>query len=259
VSDVDPSRRVRLDLAYDGTEFAGWQRQARGRTVQGELEAALERIQGGKRAVVHGAGRTDAGVHARRQVAHVDLCARLDDGRLLHALRGVLAADLRPLALRAVDRAFDARRDVVAKHYRYRLDRSAHGDPFARHYALHWPWRLDVGAMRDGLGRLVGRHDFGGFAAASCEALDRVRTVAAAELVESDGDGLWFRFSGPGFLTHMVRIMVGTLLEIGRGRLEPGVVDRILAAGDRALAGPTAPAHGLILWKIVYPDDDGSD
>jgi len=259
VSEGRPSRRVRLDLAYDGTEFEGWQRQARGRTVQGELEAALARIQGGERTVVHGAGRTDAGVHARRQVAHVDLRTAVDDGRLLHALRGLLEADLRPLALRAVDPGFDARRDAVAKHYRYRLDRSAHGDPFARRYALHWPWPLDLGAMREGLGRLVGRHDFGGFAATSCEAVDRVRTVSAAELVEGDGENLWFRFSGPGFLTHMIRIMVGTLLDIGRGRFEPALIDRILAGGDRTLAGPTAPAHGLVLWEIVYPDAGGSN
>jgi tRNA pseudouridine38-40 synthase len=251
----EPVRRIRLELAYDGTEFAGWQRQPGRRTVQGVLERTLARLQGGRATSVRGAGRTDAGVHARRQVADCEVALPLDDGRLAHALRGMLPADLRPLDVRTVDAAFNSRRDALEKTYRYRLDRTLHGDPFLARWALHHPRGLDAALVEAALARLPGRRDWSGFTAASCEIGNRVRTLTRAEWHEaprgSRGEA-WFVFAADGFLTYMARNLVGTLLEVGRGRLRPEVVDEILERGERACAGPTAPPHGLTLWDVRY-------
>lgn len=244
-------RRVRLDLAYDGTGFAGWQRQPGERTVQGELEAALGRLHGGSPVAVRGAGRTDAGVHARRQVADAEVRLGQDDAALAYALRRLLPPDVRATAVVTMPDGFHARRDAAGKTYRYRVDRSAHGDPFLARYALHRPRPWDEAAIRDALSRLPGRRDWTAFSSSSCEVADRVRTVRLAEL-ETEGDVAWFTFEGDGFLTHMVRILVGTLLEVGRGRFEPGQIDRALAAGDRSLAGPTVAPRGLFLWDVRY-------
>jgi len=248
-------RRFRIDLAYDGTDFSGWQVQPRGRTVQGVLERTLTRLQGGRPVSVRGAGRTDAGAHARQQVADARLSISLDEAELGRALRSMLPEDLRPLRVRVVEDSFHSRRDARAKTYRYRLDRSSAGDPFLARYALRHAGDLDLEAMREALGRLPGRRDWSGFAASACVVRDRVRELSEAGYEESgDGEG-WFSFTGDGFLTHMVRNLVGTLLEVGRGRFEPARVERILAEGDRSLAGPTAAARGLVLWRVVYPGD----
>jgi tRNA pseudouridine38-40 synthase len=255
---IEP-RRFRIDLAYDGTDFCGWQVQARGRTVQGLLEQTLARLQGGAPVAVRGAGRTDAGVHARQQVADVRLTTPLGDAELGHSLRSMLPGDLRPLRVREVEDSFHSRRDARSKTYRYRLDRSRGGDPFLARYALHRAGRLDLEAMREALNRLPGRRDWSGFAASACEVRDRVREMTEARYEETAGGEGWFSFTADGFLTHMVRNLVGTLLDVGRGRFDPGRIERILAAGDRSLAGPTAAARGLVLWRVVYPGDTDGD
>jgi tRNA pseudouridine38-40 synthase len=251
-----PARHFRIDLAYDGTEFAGWQTQAQGRTVQGTLETALSRLQGERPVRVRGAGRTDSGVHARAQVADFRLSTDLDVPALEHALRGMLPHDLRPVRLREVADAFDSRGDATSKTYRYLLDRTGGGDPFLARFALHHPYPIDRGSMDQALLRLPGEHDWSGFAGAKCEVKSRTRNLTEAFYEEHEsGDQGWFSFSANGFLTHMVRILVGTSLEVARGRFDPERIDRILASRDRALAGPTAPAKGLVLWSITYPGD----
>ncbi len=250
-------RRLRIDLAYDGTEFAGWQVQPGARTVQGTLEEALGKLHGGRPLRARGAVRTDAGVHARRQVADCDLETALDDAGVLHALARMLPADVRPLDVRTVEPGWSARFAAAGKTYVYRLDRTPRGDPFRARYALHRPGPLDVAAIEDALARLPGRRDWSGFAAAGCTVENRVRALDVARWVEDplppDPDAeARLVFRAEGFLQHMVRNLAGTLLEIGRGRFGPDRVDRVLETGDRRLAGPTAPAHGLTLWRVHY-------
>lgn len=250
-------RRVRLHLAYDGTGYAGWQLQAEARTVQGVLEQALTTIQGGAPVRVRGAGRTDAGVHARGQVADAEIGTRLDDAGLLRSLRSILPRDLRPLALSTADPSFNARRDARGKTYRYLVDRSAHGDPFLALFAMHVPGPMDLRAIGDGLARLPGRRDWSGFAGSACVVEDRVRNLTAAILHDDAPDLLAFTFSADGFLNRMVRNIVGTLLEVGRGRFGPERVDEVLRTGRRSLAGPTAPARGLCLVEVDYGEGPG--
>lgn len=248
------TRRFRIELAYDGTDFSGWQVQRPGvRTVQGVLEAALTRLQGGVPVRVAGAGRTDAGVHARRQVASCELESSLDEAGLAHALRRMLPADLRPVALCEAPASFDPQRGAVNKIYRYRLDRTVAGDPFVARYALHHPHPLRLDEVRQALETLLGRRDWSGFAGSACTVKDRVRELRRAEYEEvEDGTVGWFTFAADGFLNHMVRILVGTLLEVGRDRFPLSRIEQVLAEKDRTLAGPTAAARGLVLWQVDY-------
>jgi tRNA pseudouridine38-40 synthase len=247
-------RRVRLDLAYDGTSFAGWQIQPRQRTVQGTVEAALAPFGGGERVALRAAGRTDAGVHARQQVADGRIDGRLDDVDLLRALAARLPSDVRPLALRTVPDEFHSRKDAVSKSYRYTLDRTPWGDPLRSRFALHHPHAIDRDAVDEALRGLVGRRDFAGFAGAASEVRTTVRTLLEARFGEV-GDTAVFTFTADGFLNYMVRNMVGTLLEIGRGRFGPERISEVLASRDRTRAGPTAAAHGLCLDRLVYPGE----
>ena len=250
-------RRVRLDLAYDGTDYRGWQMQIGVPTVQGAVEEGLSRILGGAAVRLRAAGRTDSGVHAQGQVADAWIETRLSDDALARGLAGVLPRDIRPIRVRTVDPAFDAQRSAVAKTYAYELDLSPHGDPLSRRTALTWPHRLEREAVRSALLRIRGRHDFSGFADSACTVLDRTRSMFDADW-EEGGERGRFRFRADGFLTHMVRNLVGTCLEIGRGRFEADRVDRIFQSGDRSLCGPTAPARGLCLVRVDYevePDE----
>ena len=245
-------RRLRIDLAYDGTEFAGWQFQTNQRTVQGVLERALAELQGGGSVRVRGAGRTDAGVHARGQVADCELRSRLDDAELEHSLRRLLPADVRPLGLRTVPQDFHSQKCARAKTYRYRLDLTLHGDPFRARFALHHPQPLDLARVEDGLERLRGRHDWSGFTGTACTVEDRVRTITRAVFEAVGEHEAVFTFTADGYLRYMVRNLVGTLLLIGRGRMPPDQIDRILETGSRDLAGPTAPAKALCLEHVAY-------
>jgi len=246
-----PGRRIRLDLAYDGTDFAGWQVQPGQRTVQGTVEEALSRLGGGVAVAVRGAGRTDAGVHARQQVADAVIASRLDDAGVLAALAAILPRDLRPRVVQTVPDAFHARKAAVSKTYCYALDRSPCGDPLRSRYALHHPHPIDRGALDEALRGIVGRRDFAGFAGAASEVKTTVRTLAEARYEESARDRGVFTFTADGFLNHMVRNLVGTLLAIGRGRFASARIAEILDSRDRTRAGPTAPAHGLCLDRIV--------
>lgn len=250
------ARRVRIDLAYDGTEFCGWQLQPGRRTVQGVLERALAELHGGERVALRAAGRTDAGVHAHGQVADGRVRLRHDDGNLVYALRRLLPPDVRPIELRTVPDGFHSRKHARSKTYHYRVDRSAHGDPFAARYALHHPTALDDACIEQALALLPGRHDWTGFTTLRCDKEDPVRELTAARMTRRSGGETCFEFEGQGFLRYMVRNVVGTLLEIGKRRMPVEQVTEILERHDPLLAGPTAAPHGLHLMRVRYADDD---
>jgi len=243
----------RLVLEYDGTDFAGWQAQRAGeRTVQGALEAALAHVSGASVAVI-GAGRTDAGVHAEGQVASVHCAMRLDAATLQRALNAVLPRDVAVREIAVAADAFHARRDALSKRYVYRIWNAPVRAPLRERTSLWVPVALDVAAMRAAARALVGTHDFASFAAAGSNARTTVRALETVAL-EQSGPELACAFEGPGFLRHMVRNLVGTLLEVGRGRRAPDSIADLLAARDRSLAGPTAPPHGLTLVHVRHGD-----
>ena len=249
-------RRLRIDLSYDGTDFAGWQFQPAQRTVQGVLEAALGKLEGRRSVAARGAGRTDSGAHARNQVADAECRVRLDDDGVAHALRCILPDDIAILRVRTVPADFHSRTGAAGKRYRYALDLSRHGDPFSRRFAAHCPGPFDRAAVSDAMERLPGKRDWVGFASSKCRVQSTVRHLTEATLGKPSTDQrVWLDFAADGFLTHMVRNLVGTLLEIARGRFAPERVDRILESCDRRLAGPAAAARGLHLWRVVYPGE----
>jgi tRNA pseudouridine38-40 synthase len=241
-------KNYRVVLGYDGTDFRGWQRQPDGRTVQGVLEDAVRRITG-KRAVVHGAGRTDAGVHALGQAANFRGSFKLTDEVLLRALNAVLPADVRVFSLAEAPAGFHARRSARSKTYRYRIVRAPQPSPLDRRYVLHWPYPLRLGKMRRAAGLFVRTDDFSAFS--SNRDRSPVRTVTRSELRQR-GDEIVYTIEASGFLRYMVRTIVGTLLEVGRGRLEPEAIEAIFRRRDRSLAGPTAAAKGLTLIRVDY-------
>ncbi len=242
-----------LTLEYDGTDFLGWQVQAQGRTVQGELEDAIRRTTG-EAVRVTGASRTDSGVHAEGQVAHFDTGSDLASERFVPALNYWLPADAAVLDCREAPANFDARYSASSKLYRYRVLRSAARRPLRERFTLREWRRLDVRAMRECAAMLVGEHDFTSFASEHTEAESNVRRVARSELVEA-ADEICYLVEADGFLYNMVRIIVGTLLEVGRGKMAAGEFARALEACRRDAAGPTAPARGLTLVEVRYPDD----
>ena len=250
-------RRVRIDLAYDGTAYSGWQVQPGVKTVQGVVEEALGRLHGGRAVRLRGAGRTDSGAHARGQVADAWVATRSDDAGLAVALDHMLPADVRPRRVLTVAPAFHAQHDARLKTYRYLLDISPHGDPWRGRYALPFPGALDVEAVEAALALLPGTRDWSGFTGSSCTVGDRVRTISEARLRALRPGLIAFVFTADGFLTHMVRNLVGTLLAVGRGTFGPERVTEVLTTGDRRRAGPTAPAKGLCLERVVYDASSG--
>lgn len=246
-------RRLRVTLEYEGTELAGWQLQPDARSVQGELEAAVQKVTGSP-ARVTGAGRTDAGVHARGQVAHFDSSTRLRDGELQRALNAVLPDDVSVIGLRTARPDFHARRDAVSKRYVYRLLLRGPSSPLRRRFAWQVRGRLDLAAMRRAAAALRGEHDFAAFRGAPGGAPQREDTRRALDLLEleREADELRLVAEARSFLRYMVRNLVGTLVEVGAGRLPADAIAAILASRDRARAGPTAPPHGLCLEHVRY-------
>lgn len=251
-------RTLKLTLTYDGTRLVGWQRQAEGESVQGLLEDALARFEGGP-VTVHGAGRTDAGVHALGQVASARVTCTHDAATLTRALNAHLPEDVRVLQVTDAPPDFHARFDARSKTYRYLVRTGPVASPFERAFVWHVPQRLDVAAMREAAASLVGTHDFAAFQSTGSEMPDSVRTIFTSRLDESDvswipgGAGLLvYEVSGDGFLRHMVRAVMGTLVEVGRGWRPPGQMAGLLRGGSRADAGPTAPPHGLFLARVDY-------
>ncbi|HOW85076.1 MAG TPA: tRNA pseudouridine(38-40) synthase TruA [Candidatus Aminicenantes bacterium] len=241
-------KNYRIRLGYDGTDFKGWQRQPGARTVQGVLEEALFKVTR-KKTAVHGAGRTDAGVHALGQVASFRGAFKLSDPVLLRALNAVLPEDVRVFSLGEAPPEFHARRSARSKLYRYRIARAAQPSPLDRRYVLHWPYPLRIGRMRRAARLFARTADFTAFS--SNRDRSPVRTVTRSELRVS-GDEILYTIEASGFLRYMVRTIVGTLLEVGRGRLEPEGIEEIFRCKDRSLAGATAAAKGLTLVRVDY-------
>jgi tRNA pseudouridine38-40 synthase len=246
-------RTFKLLLQYDGTDYVGWQRQAAGASIQGVLEDALRPIEG-EPVTVHGAGRTDAGVHARGQVASFRLNASIETATLARALNAVLPLDVRVVTAEVMPGDFHARFSATGKIYDYQIVNAPFVSPFIRRFVWHVIPRMNVEAMREAARTLVGEHDFATFQASGSEVHTSVRTVRRIEWDGSGGpdDPLVMRIEGDGFLRHMVRGIVGTLTEIALGRWPSGEMVAILASRDRARAGTTAPASGLILREVLY-------
>jgi tRNA pseudouridine38-40 synthase len=242
----------KLTLAYDGTNYVGWQRQAAGTSVQGLIEDALRALDG-RGVVLHGAGRTDAGVHALGQVASCVLARDIEASVLVRALNARLPSDVRVVAAQSAAAGFHARFSATAKTYRYRIFNADVMSPFERQYAWHVYGPLDVNAMDEAAQLLHGRHDFAAFQTASGTPRTTDRRVSSST-VRCEPPLVSYEISGDGFLRHMVRAIVGTLVEIGRGRWTVDDMREVLDSRDRARAGPTAPAGGLFLVRVEYGD-----
>ena len=243
--------RYKLLLEYDGTGLVGWQRQTNGLSVQEIMETAVERFCG-KHATVHGAGRTDAGVHALGQAAHVDLPKSADP----EVIRGALNHHVRPhavgvLAVEPVAETFNARTSARARHYRYRILNRRAPAVLERDRVWHVGPQLDLDAMREGARHLLGKHDFSTFRDALCQAKSPVKTLDALDLARL-GEEIVVEARARSFLHHQVRNMVGTLKLVGLGKWSPAHVLRALEARDRRTGGPTAPPQGLYLVEVLY-------
>ncbi len=257
-------RTLKLTVQYDGTNYVGWQRQAEGVSIQALLEEALEPFEGAP-VTVHGAGRTDAGVHALAQVASVRTRTEHGIETLRRALNAVLPSDVRVLAVEDAAPGFHARFDAVSKTYAYRIANVAVVSAFEPRYVWHVPGRLDIDAMRRGAEMLVGRHDFAAFQSSGGDVQSTERTILAIELGADRGQTgvrpgsdqgqpspLVITVTGDGFLRHMVRSIAGTLVDVGLGRWPASYVAEILASRDRRRAGRAAPAAGLFLVRVDY-------
>ena len=265
-------RTLKLTIAYDGTNYAGWQRQANALSIQQVLEDEIAAIVGAHNPL-NAAGRTDAGVHAAAQVASITIDHPIPPEELMRALNARLkAGDIRIRSIEETFDRFDARIYARTKTYRYAIWNGAVPSPFFRHVMWHVPARLDLARMTTAAQALLGEHDFAAFQGRGSDVITTMRTVLTAEMVETNidpgqpialsplepgtthGDGRLLRFeiTGTGFLRHMVRIIVGTLIDIGRGQMEVEEMQAILASRDRRRAGHTAPPQGLVLWKVNY-------
>jgi tRNA pseudouridine38-40 synthase len=246
----------KLTLQYDGTDFHGWQMQGELRTVQRELGRALSLIDG-RPVVVHGSGRTDAGVHAEGQVASVQLLREIAPEKLRAAINGNIASDLRVIEAQVAADDFHARFSARGKTYVYRIVNGPVLSPFWTRYALQEARPLDVARLRAGAELFLGEHDWTAFSSAQTDAESRVRTITRAEVSEHWDQRARDRMieitvSAEGFLRYMVRSIVGTLLAVGRGEMELDMVRRALEEGDRSIVGATAPAKGLTLLSVEY-------
>ena len=258
--------RFRLLVAYDGTDFHGWQRQDRTdgpplRTVQGVLEEAVA-VAVGARVPVMGASRTDAGVHAIGQVAAFTAETRIPEDRLAMAITARLPEDVQVWRAERVDPRFDPIGDCTSKCYRYSVQHGVEGPDPAQLFSRRTTWstrhRLDVSRMRVAAARLVGTHDFAAFAQASHGLETTVRTVFGCSVMEPAPGRAVIEVAGSGFLYNMVRIIAGTLVDAGRGKLDAADVGHALATGDRTMAGPTLPPHGLRLEWVRYGSRPGA-
>lgn len=247
-------RRIRLIVSYDGTNYVGWQVQPNGVSVQSLLEKALFELVG-EQIRVEGSGRTDSGVHAKAQVAHFDTEARMSADKFAIAMNMHLPPDIRVLYSEECEPSFHARFSAKRKAYTYTVQLGAHADVFQRATSLHLHYTPDIGAMQQAASFVVGTHDFNAFKCADSAIENTVRTITRSEWIRN-GNLLAYTVEGNGFLYNMVRILVGTMLEIGSGKRPPADMKRAIESGRRSDAGATAPAHGLCLCRVVYPDFD---
>jgi tRNA pseudouridine38-40 synthase len=252
-------RHFKVTIAYDGTDFHGWQFQANKPTVQGEIVAVLRRLTQ-ENVQLHGAGRTDAGVHALGQVGSFKTQSSLSAAEFQRAMNALLPHSIRIVSAEETGPDFNARWSAKGKVYRYRLYRGRVVPPFVWRYVLHYPFPLDEDAMRDAAARFVGTHDFTSFAASTGSEDDdkernMQREIYSTELKRAeDGEELWFTVHGRSFLRYMVRKMVGALLEVGRGKMLPEDIDKLYELKDRSKSGPTVPAQGLCMVSVDHEE-----
>lgn len=240
-----------LTVAYDGTNYSGWQVQPNGLAVQQVVEEALEQLLK-ERVQVRSSGRTDAGVHARAMAASFSTTRDLPLRAFVEGANRFLPADVAVQSARIVPEGFKPITMAHAKRYRYTIINSTVRTPLDRMYSWQVREPLDLAAMEEAAGRFVGSHDFAAFRASNCVARTTVRRIDSV-LITRDGDRITIDVTGGGFLKNMVRVMVGTLVDIGKGRFSPADIDRLLRGGDRKEAGSTAPACGLCLMEVFYP------
>jgi tRNA pseudouridine38-40 synthase len=243
-------RTIKLVLEYDGTDYVGWQRQPNGMSVQELVEGALAQVVGTP-VTLNSSGRTDAGVHARGMVAHFNTDQPLPMAAYREGVNRFLPADIAVRQAVEMPAGFHARYSARGKWYRYTIYRSRVRSPLAARYAWHVRGTLDRERLREAAALLVGRHDFAAFRASGCAARTTVREIFSVQVLE-EGDLLYIDVRGEGFLRHMVRVMVGTLVEVGRGKRRPQEVRQLLEGGCRSAAGSTAPPQGLCLMEVYY-------
>jgi tRNA pseudouridine38-40 synthase len=254
-------RNICMTVSYDGTAYSGFQTQPNQNTIQDVLERALLTLTGEAIKIIS-SGRTDAGVHSRGQVINFVTSSKIPVERWCLAFNTLLPSDIVVSGAQEVPESFHARRSAVQKTYRYTIRCGRHPDVFRRQYEFFHPTRLDTEAMRTGLEWLVGRHDFTSFCSIRSTKLSNIRTVIEARLESEPPDPLLNSYvihiyvTGSGFLYNMVRIIIGTLIQVGEGKRTSHSIKDILAARNRAKAGHTAVAHGLTLWEVVYDDAD---
>ncbi len=250
-------RNIRLLITYDGTEFSGWQRQRHARTIQGDIETCLKRM-AREEISLHGAGRTDAGVHAEGMAAHFKTAGSISPKDFLHGLNSMLPGSIRILDVNNAAENFHARFSARGKQYHYTIFTGRIQPPSKRLYSLHIRDNLNLKAMQECLSQLEGTHDFSSFENSGSRDRNNssgrgaVRTLSKASLIQADNNFLVFDFIGDGFLRHMVRNLVGTLLKSGREQLSAETFREILHAKNRAFAGTKAPPQGLSLIKVFY-------
>ena len=245
--------RFKVTLQYDGTPFVGFQVQPNGHTVQEALEKALKLMSKGQTIPVVGSGRTDSGVHALGQVIHFDYPAEIGEEAVLRAMNSILDDAIRITKVERVEDDFHARFHTNGKKYIYKVDTSKFPSPFTRQYMYHHPYRTDIKRMQEALKDIIGVHDFKSFCSTKTDKTNFVREIHRAEVTaDPDAEILTFVFEGSGFLYNMVRILVGTTLQIGDGLRPVDEMKRLIAAEDRNEAGPTAAAHGLYLAEVYY-------
>ena len=248
-------KNIKIVLEYDGSRYDGWQKQGNtDNTIQGKLEAILERMYG-QYVEIHGSGRTDAGVHAFGQVANFHASESFSLEEMKSTLNEYLSKDIRVLKVETVDERFHARLTARAKTYEYRIDNGEVADVFQRKYVMREENPLDLEVMREAAGYLIGTHDFKSFCANKKMKKSTVRTIYSIVIEKKDGM-VSIRYNGNGFLYNMVRILSGTLIEVGRGIRKPEEIQAIINAQDRGAAGFTAPAQGLYLVEVEYEQKD---
>ncbi|MCA0972624.1 tRNA pseudouridine(38-40) synthase TruA [Halobacillus litoralis] len=244
--------RLRCIIQYDGTHYAGYQVQPNGNTVQAELEKALKKMHKGEGIRVVASGRTDSGVHAKGQVIHFDTTLRIPASNWRRALSSLLPDDIKVEDVEVVSPDFHARYDTTGKEYRYFVWNAQEEDIFKRLYHHHVRDTLDLAAMREACAYLEGEHDFTSFCSPKTDIKgDKVRTIYQADVIQEE-ERITFVFRGSGFLYNMVRILTGTLLEVGRGERKASEIPGMIEARNRDAAGKTAPARGLFLWEVYY-------
>ncbi len=250
-------RRIRLIIEYDGTNYVGLQTQPNGLAIQQVIEKELHSITG-ETIALHASGRTDSGVHALAQVAHFDTSARMPADKFAFALNSGLPRDIRIRYSGEAEEAFHSRFSAKRKQYRYTLQTGEHARAFLRNTALHVHGRLDESILLTMAKDVLGSHDFRAFMAANTTMENTVREIYRSEWTR-EGELLYYDVEGNGFLYNMVRILVGTMLAAAKGTLQPDAMLRAISSGLRRDAGPTAPAHGLMLMRVIYPGFDTAE